>query len=61
MQITKISLSRLNWLRCPGRDACYGPGHGQQANRTAEWPRRPVKEFVDARWAACAGATSDRL
>jgi len=42
MQITKISLSRLNWLRCPGRDACYGPGHGQQANRTAEWPRRPV-------------------
>jgi len=49
MQITKISLSRLNWLRCFRLDACYGRKHGQQANRTAEWPRRTVKDFVDAR------------
>jgi len=26
-------------------DACYGAKRGQQANRSAEWPRRTVKEF----------------
>jgi hypothetical protein len=26
-------------------DACYGAKRGQQANRTAERPRWPVKEF----------------
>jgi len=61
MQITKISLSRLNWLRCFRLDACYGRKHGQQANRTAEWPRRTVKDFVVARWTACADATSGLL
>jgi len=31
MQITKISLSRLNWPRCFRLNACYGRRHGQQA------------------------------